>query len=109
LERLIKQRAASARKKAEQELLDLAACFDIYCSEKHEGLKALYIDDWGVVIDPQHKLCPECQELLHYTMNRYLRCPHSPKPDCKTCDNHCFAPAYRLRFQEVIRFVESIH
>ncbi len=108
MERLIRRRTSSAREKTEGELLDLAEYFSTYCCEKHERVKALYINSWGLIMNPNHKLCPECQELLNYSINLYLRCPHSPKPDCKKCDNLCFAPAYRLRFQEVIRFVEGI-
>lgn len=61
---------------------------EIYCSINHKG----------------GDLCPECDDLLAYAKKRILSCPHDPKPKCKHCKTHCYAPAYRDKIKRVMRF-----
>jgi hypothetical protein len=49
-------------------------------------------------------LCPECAGLLDYAAGRLKRCPYDPKPKCKRCPTHCYAPAQRERMRQVMRF-----
>ena len=49
-------------------------------------------------------LCPDCQKLLHHGIAKLLMCPYDPKPMCKKCQTHCYAPGYRERVREVMRF-----
>lgn len=49
-------------------------------------------------------LCPECDDLLHYCLDRLEKCPYNPKPKCKDCPTHCYCPDYRERIRRVMRF-----
>jgi hypothetical protein len=61
---------------------------EIYCNYKHK----------------EKGLCLECDDLLSYAKKRILSCPYDPKPKCKHCKTHCYAPAYRANIKEVMRF-----
>jgi predicted amidophosphoribosyltransferase len=51
------------------------------------------------------ELCPECQELLDYAMQRIDRCPyHENKPTCARCPIHCYRPEMRERIRQVMRY-----
>ncbi len=49
-------------------------------------------------------LCEECRALSEYAEQRLDRCPHEPKPACKDCAIHCYAPDRRLAIQAVMRY-----
>ncbi len=49
-------------------------------------------------------LCDECRELVGYGKRRLERCPHDPKPKCKHCTTHCYAPKYRERVKQIMRY-----
>lgn len=50
-------------------------------------------------------LCPACRELLEYAQKRLAHCPFGEnKTTCKYCTVHCYAPKYRQRMQETMRF-----
>lgn len=61
----------------------------LYCLKKH-GSKTL---------------CPECQALLDYALNRLERCPFKDsKSFCSHCPVHCYKPEMRKKVQAVMRF-----
>lgn len=61
----------------------------LYCLKKH-GSKTL---------------CPECQALLDYALNRLERCPfQDSKSFCSHCPVHCYKPEMRKKVQAVMRF-----
>jgi len=60
----------------------------VYCRDKHGG----------------PGLCPACAALLIYAVDRLLHCPRDPKPACKACPVHCYAPEQRARIKEVMRY-----
>jgi hypothetical protein len=62
----------------------------IYCEGRHGSAKG--------------HLCDACRDLLAYSLQRYERCPHDPKPSCKRCKTHCYRPAYRERVRQVMRY-----
>lgn len=49
-------------------------------------------------------LCPSCHSLLDYARQRLEKCPLDPKPACKDCPVHCYAPAQRQKIRAVMRF-----
>jgi hypothetical protein len=49
-------------------------------------------------------LCRECTRLLQHGTAKLLLCPYDPKPMCKKCPTHCYAPFYRERVREVMKF-----
>ncbi len=54
------------------------------------------------------ELCTDCADLWDYASDRLAQCPFDPKPKCKECSVHCYAPEYRKRIQEVMKF-SGIH
>ncbi len=63
---------------------------EIYCQENHH---------------PAGGLCPECQQLTVYAMQRLEKCPfQAEKPTCAKCPIHCYKPAMRLQVRQVMRY-----
>ncbi len=54
---------------------------------------------------PTETLCPECQDLLSYAMQRIDKCPFSShKPTCAKCPIHCYRPGMRDQVRRVMRY-----
>jgi len=90
-------------KQKNKDLKVLSDFISIYCQENHPGgvkeaRLSLILEDKKLV------LCPECYELMNYSITKLLSCPYHPKPMCKKCKTHCYAPGYRERIREVMRF-----
>jgi len=49
-------------------------------------------------------LCNDCTKLLNHGMAKLLLCPYDPKPKCQRCETHCYAPVYREKVREVMKF-----
>ncbi len=63
----------------------------IYCRGKHKS--------------SQKQLCPECEELLCYALQRVDRCPFAAtKTFCSACKVHCYAPERRRQIRRVMRY-----
>lgn len=78
----------SLRRKREERTIE--RMIRIYCSGRHNT-------DTG--------LCPECEGLLRYALERIDRCPlKGRKTTCARCTIHCYAPAMRQRIREVMRY-----
>ncbi|MFA6028374.1 MAG: nitrous oxide-stimulated promoter family protein [Elusimicrobiota bacterium] len=79
--------------KRTQEYGTLERFVTVFCREKHA---------------PRELLCAECRSLLAYATDRLEKCPYlvkgEPKPKCKDCPIHCYAPARRAQVREVMRF-----
>jgi hypothetical protein len=54
--------------------------------------------------DKNLTLCKDCARLINHSIAKLLLCPYDPKPKCRKCETHCYAPGYRERIQEVMRF-----
>jgi len=73
----------------DREIKTIKAMTGIYCKKKHKT----------------KGLCPDCQDLLAYSVDRLKRCPHGEdKPPCKHCPIHCYKKEYRARIREVMSF-----
>ena len=70
----------------------------IFCRENHrtESKNTFSVRD--------ARLHQALGELLSHGMAKLLQCPYDPKPMCKKCETHCYAPGYRERIREVMRF-----
>ena len=54
---------------------------------------------------PKGGLCPECEALTAYAMQRSDRCPFmETKTFCSNCKVHCYRPDMRDRIRAVMRF-----
>lgn len=60
----------------------------LYCRGRHCG----------------RELCASCAGLLAYAGERLARCPHRPKPACRDCATHCYAPERRALMRAVMRY-----
>ncbi len=80
----------------------------IFCREKHqdnkEPFRARDARLQQVLGDEPLPLCGECSRLFRHGVAKLLLCPYNPKPMCKKCTTHCYAPGYRERIREVMRF-----
>lgn len=95
--------------KKKREIKVLADFVAVYCRQnhRHDGKEALAISDDRLRRSLDGKkliLCPECSRLLHHGIAKLLLCPYDPKPACKKCPTHCYAPGYRERVRKVMRF-----
>ncbi|MBM7854094.1 hypothetical protein JOC37_000466 [Desulfohalotomaculum tongense] len=69
-----------------------------YCHYHHRNQDTVRVENTEL------KLCSDCCALAKYAVKRRLNCPKNPKPACKKCDTHCYAPKYRKKIQEVMKF-----
>ncbi len=81
----------------------------IFCRENHslEAKVIFSIKDARlrqVLDDKDLALCLDCSKLLNHGITKLLLCPYDPKPMCKKCTTHCYAPSYRKKIREVMKF-----
>ena len=86
----------------------LADFISVFCREKHrdETKNTFPIKEARLHRRLNHNLllCQNCNKLLNHGIAKLLLCPYDPKPMCKKCQTHCYAPGYRERIREVMRF-----
>ena len=92
-----------------KDLRVLADFVAIFCREHHQGEEKTEfpIKDTRLrnsLGDRDLVLCSDCRRLLNHSIAKFLLCPYDPKPQCKKCETHCYAPWYRERIREVMRF-----
>ncbi len=95
--------------KKRKDIKVLSQFIAIYCREHHrtEVRDAFPIKDGRLRSSLGHKdliLCKDCSKLLHHGIAKLLLCTYDPKPTCKKCKTHCYAPGYREKIREVMRF-----
>ena len=87
----------------------LADFVEIFCRENHrhqsretftasDANLRLALDDCAPVV------CADCRKLLQHSISKRIQCPYDPKPMCKKCPAHCYAPGYRVKMRRVMRF-----
>ncbi len=95
--------------KKNRDIRVLADFISIFCREKHraEAKDIFLIKDDRLrqsLGDENLVLCQDCDKLLSHGIAKLLLCPYDPKPMCKKCETHCYAPGYRERVREVMKF-----
>ena len=95
--------------KKTQDIKVLGDFISIFCRENHsaEAQEPFLIKDDSVrqtLGDQDLELCRDCRKLLNHGIAKLLLCPYDPKPMCKKCETHCYAPGYRERIREVMKF-----
>lgn len=94
--------------KVDKDVGVLAKFMEVYCMHKHPDLDKepwLLPDSHDTSnLSPKPLLCHECSALLDYSAYRRRLCPFVPKPTCKNCKIHCYAPENRAKIREVMRF-----
>lgn len=67
-----------------------------------EKMLAIYCQGWH---QTGPALCRDCQELLHYAIERLNRCKFGgQKPVCAKCPIHCYRPDMREKVKDVMRY-----
>jgi len=81
----------------------------IFCRGNHQTEKrdVFHVEDARLrqsLGDEELVLCQDCSRLLNHGIAKLLLCPYDPKPMCKKCATHCYAPGYREKMRQVMRF-----
>jgi hypothetical protein len=80
----------SKNNRLQRERKTIQVMIRLYCRHHHHMAEAL---------------CPECQQLVDYAMQRIDRCPFKEKkPTCANCTVHCYKPAMRQQVRQVMRY-----
>jgi hypothetical protein len=85
----------------------LADFVRIFCREQHrDGTRAPFeIKDKRLREELANlELCVDCTRLLEHGVAKLSLCPYEPKPTCRKCASHCYAPGYREKVKKVMRF-----
>ena len=95
--------------KKRKDLKVLGNFVSIFCRENHQAETrcVLPIKDTRLrqaLGDKDLVLCQDCQKLLNHGTAKLMLCPYDPKPMCKKCETHCYAPGYRESIREVMKF-----
>ncbi len=95
--------------KQDKDIRVLGNFISIFCRENHQAVaKGIFpVKDNRLrhsLGDQDLVLCGNCSKLLNHGIAKLLLCPYDPKPTCKKCETHCYAPSYRERVREVMRF-----
>ena len=95
--------------KKSRDIKVLANFVAIFCRENHrtEAKEIFTAPDDRLVPVIGNKnllLCEDCRKLLNHGIVKLLLCPYDPKPMCKKCPKHCYAPGYREKVKEVMKF-----
>lgn len=103
-DRAVRRRARQLRR----DLKLLITFVAIRCRHEHqeEPKRALTLKTHDVAAlagRPVH-LCAECGKLLAHALIKRTHCPYDPKPMCKKCPTHCYAPQHRAAMRAVMRF-----
>ncbi len=89
--------------------LDVLGKFvEVYCARHHrdaarEPFTVGGIDISGTTLGGR-RVCTECRTLLRHAVVKRARCPLEPKPACRVCPVHCYAPKMREGIRRVMAF-----
>ena len=94
--------------KLRRDLKVLGTFIRIYCEGKHPSADrepvAVKHHDVERICGGPVALCPSCRKLFIHAWAKRTMCLMDPKPACKHCPNHCYAPHYRDEIREVMRY-----
>ncbi|MBI4333576.1 MAG: nitrous oxide-stimulated promoter family protein [Chloroflexi bacterium] len=95
--------------KRQKDIKTLTEFVSIFCRENHKDAAKLpfsvkTVDLSSFLSLDQLQLCPNCHKLLTHGVVKLLMCPYDPKPMCKKCETHCYAPFYQQQIRQVMKF-----
>jgi hypothetical protein len=85
----------------------LGSFVNIYCRENHKpaAKESFHIADKDLRSRLHDlRLCLDCSHLLEHGIAKLSLCQYDPKPSCRKCKTHCYAPGYRENVRRVMRF-----
>lgn len=81
---------------------------DVYCRHQHRDSEKspVHLKTYNVagIYGRPVSLCAACRKLLAHAFVKRTHCPFDPKPICKKCPDHCYAPRYARQMREVMKF-----
>jgi len=91
-----------------KDLAVLVRFIELFCGDRHASADRRPLPETvrrllGEADPPRGGLCGDCAKLLAHAAVKRRRCPMDPKPACKNCPAHCYAPDYRGRIREVMK------
>jgi len=100
--------ATRRNRRLARDLRLLARFVGAFCRSWHAGVAhtpfALKGHDVEQLCGRPVPLCDACRKLLAHAWVMRTRCPLDPKPACKKCPVHCYAPTYREQMRAVMRY-----
>ena len=90
-----------------RELKTLIRFVHVYCAGRHAAplepvrLKMVDVEQ---LYGRRLRLCASCRKLLAHAIVKRIACPLDPKPMCKKCPEHCYAPRYRAQIRELMKY-----
>ncbi|MCU0724724.1 MAG: nitrous oxide-stimulated promoter family protein [Planctomycetes bacterium] len=91
-----------------KDLRVLGLFVETYCRKHHRDVPREAFRMGALDLSPtglgRREVCAECRKLLSHAVAKRARCPLEPKPSCRLCPVHCYAPVYRQRIREVMKF-----
>ena len=89
---MVRQDDKKTAEKREREKKTVTLMMHIYCRGKHAAT-------------PRGTLCPSCQSLLDYALERLEGCPRmAGKTFCSVCPIHCYSPERREEIRQAMRY-----
>lgn len=103
-----RRRERARRRRQHRDLRVLARFTAVYCHDRHQHVErspvVLKTHDVPTIYGKELRLCEECRKLLAHSFVKRALCPLDPKPACKQCPAHCYAPKYRARIRDVMKY-----
>jgi len=100
--------AARTGRTLRRDLRTLATFVRVYCHSQHRAAERVPVElrtiELAALCGRPVELCRVCRKLLQHAVVMRLRCPHNPKPICRKCPTHCYAPEYRAQIRAVMRY-----
>ncbi len=95
-------------RKLRRDLRILAKFIAVFCRHQHRRAAkselSLKTHNLVAIHGKPLDLCQECGKLLTHAFVKRTHCPLEPKPDCRKCPTHCYAPNYREQIREVMKY-----
>lgn len=92
--------------KFQNEIRTLDKFFTKFCHDKHENqfektYELAYKQSYHhFTLD----LCEECHDLITYSFQKLVECPHEIKPRCRRCPNPCYEKPQWKRLAKLMRY-----
>lgn len=98
------------QEKFKQEINDLEKFFSLYCKENHakRDLHRYDLEYKEREFKKEIHLCDTCHELISYSFEKLLACPHEIKPKCRTCKSPCYDKKEWKALAKIMRY-SAIH
>jgi hypothetical protein len=88
------------------EVQTLKKFFELHCKDKHTNQidQCKQLDYNNTMVDIKLELCSECIQLIQYSFDRLIECPHDPKPRCRTCPTPCYSKDKWKRVAKLMKY-----